>query len=396
MYRSLEPAAAVVASPLRCALLAGLLLALLAMGRWYSGGKTWSYFAVAGSDLVDPADLPFSMPVSSDRGYDGQFFLRLSLDPWPDGPRGYGILLDDPAYRQQRIGLPVLAWVLSMGRTGSAPFMLVGINLVALSLAVGVCGTLARELGRPPALGLLLLGIAGLVLAFGRDLAEPLVVFFLSLAALSLVRGSVGGAALALTGAVLTREDALLAVAALAVASALQRTKHGTAPAVALAVVLPLVSFLAWQTALWARWERIAVLASTDRLALPLGGLFDAWSVLWNQPVGESVTQLVYLLWHVLLAVEVGRSLSRADDGGGPRGLLMRWSKVGWLLWAGAALFFAGPVWGDEWAFARVLSQWSFFGFLLLLLRRWTPSRGLAALTLLLVIGSAGRLLLRP
>lgn len=384
-----------VATPLRCALLAGLVLGLLALGRWYVGEGEWSYFAVAGSDLVDPGELPFPVPVVSGRGYDGQFFLRLSLDPWPEGPRAYGILLDDPTYRHQRIGLPALAWGLSLGRATLVPFTLVLVNLLALTLAVGACAALARELGRPPALGLALLGIAGLILAFGRDLAEPLVVLFLSLAALSLARGSTTGTALALTGAVLTREDALLAVAALAVASVLQ-ARRSRIPRIAWAIVLPLVSFLAWQAALWVHWERIPVLASTDRLTLPFGGLVGAWSLFRSQPPGEVVTHLLYLLWHVLLAVEIGRSLVRRNGTPGQHRLLTRWSEAAFLLWGAVALFLGPQVWGDEWAFARVLSQWSFFGFMLLLLRRWTPSRGLRALTALLVVGSAGRLLLRP
>ena len=399
---------ALVATPFRCALLVALLLGLLAGGRWLGGGKSWGHFAVVGTELADPPRLPVAVPLVPGRGYDGQFFLRMAMDPWPDGARGAGITLDDPAYRHQRIALPALAWALSLGKVEWAPAVLVLVNLLALACAVWTCAALAREMGRPPALGLGLLGISGLLLAFGRDLAEPLVILFLSVAALGLRRERVTVAALALTAAVLAREDALLAVLALAAARGVRaRTQaaggagasegdEGVSQAsIAPAVVLPLAVLVAWQAVLWAHWGRIPALAGVDRLTLPLTGLVGAWSVLASQPASETAVHLLYLLWHGVVAVEVGRGWLRSR-GRPEAGPLERWSGAGWVLWTAVALFFATPVWGDEWAFARVLAPWAFFGFLLFLSRRWTPSAGLVVLTLVLAAGSAGRLLLRP
>lgn len=60
-------------------------------------------------------------------GYDGQFAYYIARDPL-DSPA----CLDIPAYRMQRILLPALARVLSLGYTPLIPWALVAINLVAL------------------------------------------------------------------------------------------------------------------------------------------------------------------------------------------------------------------------------------------------------------------------
>ena len=61
------------------------------------------------------------------RGYDGQFAYYIARDPGGSPP-----CLDAPAYRMQRILLPVLARVLSLGQTALIPWALVLVNLIAL------------------------------------------------------------------------------------------------------------------------------------------------------------------------------------------------------------------------------------------------------------------------
>jgi hypothetical protein len=54
-------------------------------------------------------------PVRSESGYDGQFYAQLALDPTLRRPE-LQRALDVPAYRSRRIGLPVLAHCLGLGR----------------------------------------------------------------------------------------------------------------------------------------------------------------------------------------------------------------------------------------------------------------------------------------
>ena len=61
-------------------------------------------FVFAGDEFCDPARVPSNLPVGIDSaGHDGQFYYRLALDPFSAEPTAFGIRLDNPPYRQQRI-----------------------------------------------------------------------------------------------------------------------------------------------------------------------------------------------------------------------------------------------------------------------------------------------------
>ncbi len=104
-----------------------------------------------------------------DEGYDGQFAYYIARDP-SDAPD----CLDVPAYRMQRILLPVLGRVSSLGQDPLIPWAFVLINLIAL-----VGGTLlledllaAERAGRWYALSYGL--FVGLVMAVRLSTSEPL------------------------------------------------------------------------------------------------------------------------------------------------------------------------------------------------------------------------------
>ena len=77
-------------------------------------------FIVVGDQMVDEQDLSSELRVLEDSGgYDGQFFYRLALDPFTNERTDFGIRLDAPAYRQQRILYPLVVWVVAGGGTAA-------------------------------------------------------------------------------------------------------------------------------------------------------------------------------------------------------------------------------------------------------------------------------------
>ncbi len=67
-----------------------------------------SFFVTAGAFFVDRQSAPASLSIlNGSHGYDGQFYYRLALDPFPAQRTNFGITLDVPAYRQQRILYPI-------------------------------------------------------------------------------------------------------------------------------------------------------------------------------------------------------------------------------------------------------------------------------------------------
>ena len=195
------------------ALIGGFVLLRLVLATSMAG------FAVAGDRFVDPALTPDRLPVTSESGgYDGQFVYRLALDPWTHQRTAFGITLDNPAYRQQRIATPVLAWTVGLLPGISTLLALLLVNVAALTVAAVYAVRLARALGRHPLTGLVLALPAGMPISLGRNLTEP-VAWAAILAGLWYARQrSWPPVAAALTVAVLARETSLVVVAGLAVA----------------------------------------------------------------------------------------------------------------------------------------------------------------------------------
>ena len=240
------------------ALIVGFVLVRLVLATSIAG------FAVAGDRFVDPALTPDRLPVTAESGgYDGQFVYRLALEPWTGERTEYGITLDNPAYRQQRIATPVLAWAVGLLPGVSTLLALLLVNVAALTVAAVFAVRLALALGRHPLAGLVLALPAGMPISLGRHLTEP-VAWAAVLAGLWYARQRRWApAAAALTVAVLARETSLVVVAGLAPAELWRLLPRGGRPRgdlPALAwLALPAAAAVAWQLVLLQVWGVLPV-----------------------------------------------------------------------------------------------------------------------------------------
>jgi len=238
------------------ALVVGFVLVRLVLATSVAG------FTVAGDRFVDPALTPDRLPVTQESGgYDGQFVYRLALEPWTQQRTDYGITLDNPAYRQQRIATPALAWAVGLLPGVSTALALLLVNVAALTVAAAFAVRLAVALGRHPVAGLVLAVPAGMPISLGRDLTEP-VAWAAVLAGLWYARQQRWPAtAAALTVAVLARETSLVVVAGLVAAQLwrlLSRDPRGNRRALAWLAV-PAVTAVAWQLVLLRAWGVLPV-----------------------------------------------------------------------------------------------------------------------------------------
>jgi hypothetical protein len=238
------------------ALVVGFVLVRLVLATSVAG------FTVAGDRFVDPALTPDRLPVTQESGgYDGQFVYRLALEPWTQQRTDYGITLDNPAYRQQRIATPALAWAVGLLPGVSTALALLLVNVAALTVAAAFAVRLAVALGRHPVAGLVLAVPAGMPISLGRDLTEP-VAWAAVLAGLWYARQQRWPAtAAALTVAVLARETSLVVVAGLAAAQLwrlLSGDLRGNRGALAWLAV-PAVTAVAWQLVLLRAWGVLPV-----------------------------------------------------------------------------------------------------------------------------------------
>jgi hypothetical protein len=113
-------------------------------------------FVVAGDRFVRIPAAPAGLPVIHGPGYDGQFFYRLSLRPWTQERTEFGITLDEPAYRQQRIVYPLVSLVVGRGGPAATAWVLLGCNLAAAAALEWLSAALARRRTRHALWGLAL------------------------------------------------------------------------------------------------------------------------------------------------------------------------------------------------------------------------------------------------
>ncbi len=109
--------------------------------------------------------------VNGTEGYDGQFIYYVATDLNPGSVKDH---LDVPAYRYQRILLPVLARVISLGNIQFIPWALLLINILAHGFGTWVLSSIFEQwkVNKWYALGYG--GWVGIGLAARLDLPEPL------------------------------------------------------------------------------------------------------------------------------------------------------------------------------------------------------------------------------
>lgn len=141
-------------------------------------------------------------------GYDGQFVYQIAIDPLGAVP-----YIDIPAYRYQRILYPLVARWLSLGQPQVIPWMLIALNIVALTTGTYVMSLLLAQ-NRLSRWYALTVGIfAGQLVSLRLSVNEPFSFAFALLGIYAFETGRPRPGAIFLALAVLSKETALLFVA---------------------------------------------------------------------------------------------------------------------------------------------------------------------------------------
>ncbi|MFN0071234.1 MAG: hypothetical protein ACKVVP_07060 [Chloroflexota bacterium] len=312
----------------------------------------------AGDRLVDAAAAPPSLTViRPGDGYDGQFSYRLALDPFTTERSAEGLTLDIPAYRQQRILHPLLAWAVSLGRSTPVPLVLALLNIAAIVALSWLCAHYAQGFGKHPLWGLGLALLPSTAIALANDLPEILLAACLVAAALALERRRIIWATLALMLGVLTHEHALVLVLAVALVTL-------SAPELRLRGwqvmwCLPLAVFVAWQVYLTHVWGDTPLRVAMEFLNQPFRGLV---SIGRHMLPAQNVSTVIHLSGFAVaaaftLACAGALSVTRAH----------RAVCLGWVFSTIVLFLGTGVVWETELAFWRASTASMTLGTLMLI-----------------------------
>ncbi|MEO7003547.1 MAG: hypothetical protein ABI068_17110, partial [Ktedonobacterales bacterium] len=368
-----------------CAVLVAIAYAGFILLRLHTFGDP-SAFIVAGDRFVNAAQAPHGLIIlPHGSGYDGQFYYRLALNPFNNHVTAYGITFDKPAYRQQRILYPLIAWLLSFGQAQLVPVTLIVVNYVALIVLGFVAGRYAQAFGRSALWGLAIPLYPGFVLSVARDLAEPLAAVLLITSLLLAQRRRFVAAAIALSLAILTRETMLLVALALGLVWAAGWLYHWLrvlapnlspnlaarlAPDLAPALpripwyyaFTPLAVFACWQSLLLIEWGHLAYTNGAGNIGVPFEGFARLLGVV---AAGASLEQRG-IYWEqlviIVFAVLVSLSLRMTQT--------PFFTRLAWIFAAALSVCLTTLVWVDDWAFLRALAEFFLLGDCILIAGR--------------------------
>lgn len=324
-----------------------------------------SYFVTAGdrfcnSDLV-PNDL--SVLKNSD-GYDGQFYYRIALHPFSFQKIYFGITLDVPAYRHQRIIYPMVVWAFSMGQTFLIPIVMIIVNYIALCLMAWVGASLLQSMNKHALWALAIPFYPGFLLTLARDLTEIVAVLFMLMSLLCIRKAKPIYATLFLTLAVFTKETTLLVAGAAGLVwfvgfwrfSFNQTIKWYT-------FSVPILIYAIWQMVLLHFWGELALQSGSPNLGIPFSGLIHFFQNLQPFQTTSQLIGLIELCFIGMFSSCVFYALRSKD--------IMMHEKVIWICYLLFASLFTKHIWVEDWAFLRALSEFYVLGLLIIISRQY-------------------------
>jgi hypothetical protein len=116
------------------------LIPILFVTRQFSPGHGFTRLLEVGQVFLPRALSEFQAlnPITfPGKGYDGQFYAQVAIDPLLKNPH-LPTALDDAEYRSRRIAMPALAWLLGVGKPARAVICYTLINLVAWYCLLGL------------------------------------------------------------------------------------------------------------------------------------------------------------------------------------------------------------------------------------------------------------------
>jgi hypothetical protein len=369
--------AALIDRPWRLAVLTIVVYTLLLLPLAASRHFDLTVFILAGDIYGNPANAthPFAVMHHS-LGYDGQFFYRFALDPFSTAQSAFGITLDVPAKRMQRIFYPLLAWLASFGQARFVPASLIAVNLAGMGVIAATTTWLTRRHRLAWWFAFAVTLWPGFLVALTHDTAEIVTAALLLMAAACYLSNRLTAYCLLAAAAALTRETSLPVLAGVFAYEAYAFAKspaHARRPARVILCGLPFVPFAIWWRTMAVIWHQPPqALGGNQDLGWPLVGVFTMLracldgSRVYNTDPGANLTTRGFVLlttclliaFCIMVAVRLPRLLRLPGLAG---------FAIGWVLLAGlmSLLTATGPL-VEPMSYFRAFSECWVIGCLLL------------------------------
>jgi hypothetical protein len=309
-----------------------------------------SLFVIAGGVNVDASRVPAGLTVIPKiGGYDGIWFYRLAINPFTRVQAAHGIRLDNPPYRQQRLGYPLIVWLLAFGHVTWIPWLLVIVNIIAASAMAAFGGAFAKRFGLHALWGVIVPLYPGFVLTFSRDLSEIVAAAFAMGAIWAAASRRNVTAALLLAAAVLTRETTLLLAVALAAVWLVDRMLRRERRIGVVMFALPMAAYALWQIVLAAQWGVTPLRAGVPDRAKPF---VEYARFLAAASMRRDHQQRLYFLESLFLAAVVITIVLVWRRSRAP----LEW-RLAWLGYLALFSILPHTIWVEDYGFLRIFAD---------------------------------------
>ena len=320
-----------------------------------------SFFITAGDRFCDPDLVPEKLIIlKNSDGYDGQFYYRLALDPFTSKVSDFGVRLDTPPYRHQRILYPFIVWLGSFGHAGYVPFLMIAVNFVALCLIGWVGGAYAQSMNRHALWGLVFPLYPGFVLALARNLTEILEISLLMGCLLFVRKDRQLLASIFLTLAIFAKETALLMTVGIFFSYLFSKKRGMNSNQLKWYLFgIPVFSYCAWQYLLFLHWRQFPVLSGDNQIGIPFVGLIN---FVFSNLALENITQGFFFgefLFVILFTFCVVYSLGSTTA--------WRHEKYSWIFYGALMAILTDAIWLEDWGFLRALCDFFVLGSAIIL-----------------------------
>lgn len=362
-----------------------------------AGDCDFSYFFTAGTDFVDSKNTLAPVVVQPGQGYDGQFFYRLALDPFNWQQQAYGVTIDYPQYRVQRIGYPLLAWLFSGGGTPSlVPFAMVLVNVLSFAGIIWFFRRIAQKFKASGWLCFAPLLVCGIYMSTAKSLSEVTELCFYLGAFAAILEKRLWLFSLFGTMAVLTRETSVIGLSVLIFLYLLQDDSRYRVRNFLIVSIPPLILIL-WKLFISFHFKNDPAPPALGNFTWPAKGIIDGFMMNMNFTSRfyalQSVFWMMFFIWQTWFSVLVLKAaLSKRITVRQPYAYPVA-VYFSWLLFS---LFFSVSIYGDDWSFVRVLALMNVTGFVVIAAFRQSLSVGFSVFSVILVLLTIARMVLRP
>lgn len=373
---------------------AAVFILVIITGRVIVSGGDLSVFISAGSDFTDKDFVAHNINVNEGQGYDGQFFYRLSLNPFNLSKTAEGITLDYPGYRGQRLIYPLLVWLISFGGQPSAvPFVMILVNVIAFSLTFFFFEKIISKINANDTFRILPLFLFGIYLAVSKDLAEAVELCFFTLTVWTVINKKWMAAIIFSSLTLLTRETSIILLIPFLLTTVFRQKKSGKR---LIQFAIPFLLFAVWKVYISSAAGNESTTDGSGNISYPFLGIISGFLVNLNFTEPQKIFQLLfwtgYFIWQVLFTSFVIRATFKMNSF---LSVFKDPLSIAYLTWFVFALFLSASIYNDDWSFVRVFSSWNMTGILLLAYMNKVPSMWFIRYSGLLLLLTSIRLIIK-